>query len=344
MRALILTLMVSTLLVSSSQAVEISPVTIYGKITMSADYTDNGDNGYLGITSSNSRLGFKGQFTLSEDYKAIWQIESKVNFDISGSDFASRNSYVGFISKYGSVKFGRHDTPYKMVNSRTDAFLDRFGDSRNLIGTYGAGFDIRADRMVMYESPSENKAGYKILYKTESGQEGTDLLSAGAEYEDGGVHVWAAGEIHGKMITAVDDSIPSEDSEYGLRVAATWRIESWSLFSLLEGIGNFEGLGGVDKYSWVFGCRYYLDERWNLRGKYAGTTGRSDIDDSGGNMFAGSIDYVLSESALFFLAGSLILNQENARYTAVNSGIFRTFMPVEGKDGWGLSLGTILAF
>ena len=49
--------------VSSPEAVEISDVTIYGKIIMSADYADNGDDGYLGITSSNSRLGFRGYFT-----------------------------------------------------------------------------------------------------------------------------------------------------------------------------------------------------------------------------------------------------------------------------------------
>ena len=98
----------------------------------------------------------------------------------------------------------------------------------------------------MYESPSIYKAGYKILYKTESGQEGTDLLSGSVEYETSrGLQLWAAGEIHGKMITAVNDSTPSEDNEYGLRVAAARRIESFSFFSLLERIGNFDGMGGV---------------------------------------------------------------------------------------------------
>ena len=61
-------------------------------------------------------------------------------------------------------------------------------------------------------------------------------------------------------------------------------------------------------------------------------------------MFAASIDHALSESALFFLAGALTLNQENARYNAVNSGLFWTFLPVEGRAVWGFSLGTILAF
>ncbi len=345
MRVLTLTVLVSSLLISSTEAVEISDVTIYGKIIMSADYANNGDDGYLGITSSHSRLGFRGHFILSEKYKALWQIESRINFDISGSNFASRNSFVGFTGDFGTVKFGRHDTPYKMTNTSTDAFRNRFGDNRNLVGVWGGDFDLRADRMVMYESPSAYKAGYKFLYRTESGQEGTDLLSGSVEYEtSGGVHVWAAGEIHGKMITAVNDFTPSEDSEYGLRMTGAWSIESYSFFCLIERIGNLGGLGGVDKYSWVLGGRYYLRETWNLRAKYVGTTGRSDEDHSSGNMLAASVDLALSESALFFFAGALTLNNENAQFNIVNPGLFTTFLPVSGQNVWGFSLGTILAF
>jgi len=345
MRALILTAIISVLLISPSEAVEISPVTIYGKIIMSADYSHNGDDGYLGITSSNSRLGFRGNFILNEEFKAIWQIESRINFDISGSNFASRNSFVGFIHRYGTLKFGRHDTPYKTTNNKTDAFLNRFGDSRNLIGSFGGGFDIRANRMVMYESPSVYKAGYKILYKTESGQEHTDLLSASVEYETSrGLQLWLAGEVHGKMMTAVNDSTPSENAEFGLRLAAAKRIESGSFFSLIEGIGNFGGLGGVTKYSFVLGGRYFLKENRNIRAKYVGTTGRSDTDNNAGHMIAASFDIALSESALFFLAGAVTFNQENAQYNMVNSGLFWTFLPVLGQDVWGFSAGTILAF
>jgi predicted porin len=345
MRVIIIAVVISMLPVVMAQAVEISPVTIYGKIIMSVDYANNSEDGYLGITSSNSRLGFRGHFDLTEKYRAIWQIESRVRFDLSGDDFATRNSFVGFKGDFGTLKFGRHDTPFKTTNNRTDAFLNRFGDSRNLIGTYGGGMDVRADRMVMYESPAEYKAGYKVLYKTESGEEGTALLSASAEYEtDSGLHVWAAGEIHGKMMTAVNDSTPSEDNQFGIRLAGAWRTGAYSYFSLLEGIGNFEGLGGVSKYSWVFGIRYFFRETWNIRGKYVGTTGRSDIDENAGHMLAGSFDLVLSESALFFFTGAVTINEDNAQYNAVNSGLFWTFLPVEGRNPWGFSAGTILAF
>jgi predicted porin len=345
MRMYVLPALALLLLGSPSKAIEISGVTIYGKIIMSADYADNGEDGYLGITSSQSRLGFRGHFILTEDIKAIWQIESRIKFDVSGDEFAGRNSFVGFDTKYGTLKFGRHDTPYKLTNNKTDAFLNRYGDSRNVIGTWGGKFDVRADRMVMYESPSEYKAGYKILYKTESGEEGTDLLSGSFEYDTGGgLLFWAAGEIHGKMLTAVNDSTPSQDSEFGLRLAGAWRLESYSFFSLLEGLGNVEGLSGVSKYSWVFGIRYYLKNMWNLRAKYVGTNGRSDLEDSDGNMLAASLDLNLSESVLFFFAGAVTFNQENATYNMVNTGLFRTFLPVIGKDPWGFSLGTILAF
>jgi predicted porin len=344
MRSIFLTIIISTTLVSSSGAVEISDVTIYGKLIMSVDYADNGYDGYLGVTSSNSRLGFRGHFILDEKLRAIWQIESKVNFDISGSTFASRNSFVGFTGDFGTLKLGRHDTPYKLLNNRTDPFLNRYGDSRNLIGKFGGQFDLRANRMIMYESPSAYKTGFKILYKTESGQEGTDLLSSSIEYESGGLHLWAAGEIHGKMITAANDSTPSEDSELGLRLAGAWSIDKYVFFSLLEGIHNFEGAGGVRKNSWVLGLRYYISENWNIRTKYVGTGGRSDVEDNTGNMITAALDWAYSESALFFAAGAITFNDANSYYNMVNSGLFWTFLPVAGENAWGFSLGTILAF
>jgi predicted porin len=332
------------LLTTAVSAVEISPVTIYGKIIMSIDYANNVEDGYFGITSSQSRLGFRGYFDLNEKYRAIWQIESRVRFDLSGDDFASRNTFVGFSGDFGTVKFGRHDTPYKLLNNRTDPFLNRFGDSRNVIGTYGGGMDARADRMIMYESPDIYRAEYKVLYKTEAGQEGTDLLSASVEYELEGAKVWAAGEFRGLNANSSGDSITAEDNEYGLRVAGTFRRGGYSYFALLEGIGNVYGLGGVSKYSWSGGVRYFWRDTWNLRGKYTGTTGRSDIDNNAGHMVSASLDLVLSESALFFFAGSITFNEENAWFNTVNSGLFWTFMPYMGKSVWGFSAGTILAF
>jgi hypothetical protein len=61
-------------------------------------------------------------------------------------------------------------------------------------------------------------------------------------------------------------------------------------------------------------------------------------------MLAASIDLALSESALFFFGGAVTINQDNAQYNMVNSGLFSTFLPVTGKDPWGFTLGTILAF
>ena len=90
--------------------------------------------------------------------------------------------------------------------------------------------------------------------------------------------------------------------------------------------------------------RYYFTETWNFRAKYIGTAGPSDTEDSGGTMLAASLDLALSESAIFFLAGAVTFNEDNASYNMVNSGLFTTFLPVTGQDPWGFSLGTILAF
>lgn len=332
------------LIFSSAAAKEKTDITIYGKAILSADYYDNGDYGSLGITSSNSRLGFKGYFVLRENLRAIWQIESRVDLDISGSVFASRNSFFGFTGNFGSLKLGRHDTPFKMANQKIDAFLNRIGDSRNIVGTYAEGFDLRANSMALYESPDIYNIETKILYKTESGYEGTDLISGSVSYEGHGLNLWAAGEAHGRMITAVNDTTPSDKSEYGLRFSGAWSRNVYTFFGMIEGIRNFNGIGGVSKNSLTLGVRWYINESWNLRTKYVGTGGRSDVEQSAGNMFAASIDRNFTESAIFFLAVAVTFNEENAEYAMISPGLFMEFVPLPGKDPWGISLGTLLAF
>ena len=116
-----------------------------------------------------------------------------------------------------------------MANIRTDAFLNRFGDSRNVIGTYAGGFDIRSNRMVMYESPSDYKAGYKILYKTESGAEKDGPAQRERRIRSRRAACMGRGRDPWKDADRCNDSTPSEAAEYGLRLAGAWRMESLTI-------------------------------------------------------------------------------------------------------------------
>ena len=100
----------------------IADVTIYGKLHMSLDYvmSDNQaasgqDKNNLNVSSNSSRIGFKGSEDLGGGLKGIWQVEQSVNLDESGSQWATRNSFLGVSSGFGDLLLGRHDTPYKVI-------------------------------------------------------------------------------------------------------------------------------------------------------------------------------------------------------------------------------------
>ncbi len=142
---------------------------IYGKLQVSAEIMDDGDNRSAFVSSNSTRIGFKVEQELRRGLDAIWQYEGGIAIDDAANDFETRNSFVGLSGTAGSVFVGRHDTPFERLSREIDLFDERIGDSRNIIGLNGAGFNQRADNMIGYKSP--DLAGFKafLLNKTEDG-------------------------------------------------------------------------------------------------------------------------------------------------------------------------------
>src|SRR5512142_631362 len=61
-----------------------------------------GDNSIIRrteVSSSNSRLGVRGQERLGGDLKAVFQLETEFHLDSNDSAFAQRDSFVGLADK-----------------------------------------------------------------------------------------------------------------------------------------------------------------------------------------------------------------------------------------------------
>ena len=167
-------------------------VTIYGTADVSFDMANNGDipGGASGtrvnkISSNVSKLGFKGDEDLGDGLKAIWQVESEVDLDGTAANgtaatnvLGSRNTFGGLRSdSWGSLTFGRNDTPYKASDRYMDLFYDHVADNRALmaggIGKGSAdakGFAKRATDIAIYTSPIMN--GFKAAVAYVAGAEG----------------------------------------------------------------------------------------------------------------------------------------------------------------------------
>lgn len=133
--------------------------TVYGKINVSyqtieeqrdgATTRDNWD-----MRSNLSRLGVKGSVPLNQDLKAIYKLEYEVIVDEAqggsgGSDFKQRNTYGGLQGAWGTVIFGRNDTPTRMIQGKVDRFNGLYTGDINSVMTG----EQRENEIVIYTAP-----------------------------------------------------------------------------------------------------------------------------------------------------------------------------------------------
>ena len=170
-------------------------VQLYGHVDVSLDYQTSGlsgfinngqpvtgKNGWVADVSSNlSYFGVRGQRPISNDLKAVFQLEGEVAYaatpgasdqatDTTAQKYAlgSRNSFVGLQSAtYGAIKLGKEDTPYKQSTARLDPFASTPGDYNAIMGNSGGDnrteFDLRLPHSVWYESPKFNDFSFSAL-------------------------------------------------------------------------------------------------------------------------------------------------------------------------------------
>ena len=165
------------------------------------------------MESSNSRFGVRGHERLGRDLRAIWQMETEFHVDSNDSRFAQRDSYVGLKhNKFGAVKLGRMDTPFKeygddisFLGVSSGNFVSTSSVLRLLgFGQAGAGrFHERRINAVQYESPDWGPLDFKVQYstnETDTAFRKPHVWSFGAGLEFGPVKFLFGHEIHWDLL------------------------------------------------------------------------------------------------------------------------------------------------
>jgi len=162
-----------------------SNVDIYGVIDASVTnvdvkvagvkIADNWQVGNVGNDSAvdSSRLGFKGTEDLGGGLKAIWQIESKIDVEGTGTTIGQRNTFLGLAGSFGTVIIGNHDTPEKLSTASLDVFADSVGDY-NMMGVI---IDTRESDVLAYISPTWS--GFHFAVATVAGEGQVKNVGAG---------------------------------------------------------------------------------------------------------------------------------------------------------------------
>lgn len=314
--------------------------TFYGKMHVSADYSDDGKDSSFYSSSNSSRLGFKGSEELNNSLDFVWQVESTANLDDSGSTFATRNSYAGLNFKdTGILLAGRHDTPFKLVGRKADLFGDRIGDSRNIIGTFGAGWNLRASNLFAFKSAEKSGFHTLLAYIAEEGEDNGDALSGYFMYDEGPLLFALAAERHGKGLNE-----EGSEAEIGFRATGTYNVDALKVGLLFEVVQDAGGVEDADSNAWGVGLSYKIDAV-TLKGQYYGNDGLDGVDESGADMIAVGADYSLAKNTTAYFAFATTMNEDAASFIVTGGGHGDKVPAAEaGEDALSASVGLIHKF
>ncbi len=168
------------------------------------------------VQASNSRLGFRGTENLGGGWQAFFQVESTIPLDAGGGTFGSRDTFVGIMGPWGSVKLGNMDTVYKNLGDQL-SFLGvssgNFVSNSNVLSKQGFGtsssgsFHLRRANSIQFESPEMGPVTLLAQYSPDEAKSATrnaTLWSYGFRYgggkgKKGGLTVALAAERHNDL-------------------------------------------------------------------------------------------------------------------------------------------------
>jgi predicted porin len=362
-------------------------VDIYGVIAMSLDSVDTGNGPTAAtqgvrlnkVSSNASRLGFRGKEDIGGGLAALWQIESLINVDGTGtSTFANRNSFLGMKSEdMGTLLLGRYDTPYKFSTRKLDVFGLTLADNRSLLGGVAGKsswmqFDGRRTDTIVYKSPEFS--GFSLAAAYAFGAETTSTVtqtkgsawSLAGMYKANGLYGALAYETHkigspatGTLAGAAVGSFASANSkESAWKLGLGYQVDAFNLGFIYEKTNDT--LGGTGAAAPIAACTavgqncyghsvYYLSGKYSFGndaiklayGKSGNLAGATAGSNTSAKQFSIGYDHSLSKRTTLFAFYTRLVNGSGINY-GLSSATVTTGNTAAAGDGAtlsGLSVG-----
>lgn len=235
--------------------------TVYGKVNVTVQSSDDGTESITEIKSNNSRLGFKGSQELEGGLEVVYQYEFGVDpADESGeANFKSRNQYVGLRGSFGEVLLGRNDTVFKQSQGKLDIFSDYEADIKVLWKG-----ENRMSDSITYKSPKFNGVQFGMTFVTDEDNDDS-ATSFSATYGDKALK---KGKYYAAV--AVDQEMKGYDATRLVLGAKVSDVKLGAMYQTQTEVDT-----GKDKDGFMVNAQYNLSG-YNLKAQY-----QTMEDDSG---------------------------------------------------------------
>ncbi len=328
MKKMLTTLMVLAFALAATSAMAGDMAwSFYGKLHTSINMINDNVDSQLGLSSNTSRIGFKGDQELNENFTFIWQIEGTLNMAQKDSDWgANRDSFLGLKGNWGTALWGIHDTPYKTLGRKTTYFFDSIGDNRQVM----LHVDDRNDDYLMYLSPDFSGFNFQLGYEFDqnaAGAEDAATSFAGmAAYAKNAFYFGVAYETLSKGMS--NDywgfGLPARmETEGRMRVAGKYDAEKFGVALSYQMLSNYEGI--KDWASTTFGgdVIFHANEKFDIKAGYyildpntdginpTDATDTTEYSDQGASLLAFGVDYNYVKNIQFYIQYAGVMNQDN---------------------------------
>jgi len=263
---------------ANAEKVEVEMPSFYGKVNVSVQNTQEGDDSISEVVSNASRLGVKGKIELKHGLEGIYKLEYETQVDDGdkgGQTFAQRNIFAGIKGGFGQIIAGKFDTPFKKAQNKIDLFNDLEGDIKSAISAH----DNRTANTVQYSTPKMSGLVATVAHIASEKETVNDGTSSSLTFTQ--KNVYAA--------IAYDTDVEADTD--ALRLVAQYSMADFTVGALWEQ-DNTDGSDN-DKEGWVYSASYKLNSDVKLKAQY----GESDIVDDNAKTYSLGADYKLGSGA-----------------------------------------------
>jgi predicted porin len=237
--------------------------TLYGRVFLTVEQVEaKGGTTELSsrtrVSDNSSLLGVRAEKDLGGGMKGWAQLETGFKADDTAggtNSFATRNSGVGLMGSWGNAFVGRWDTPFKQTQVLA---VDPFGDltiaAMSGVVARQTAFDIRANNIVQYWSPSLSGFVVKLGMTSNEGKTDSTPTAPGADPKlHSGSLEWTGGPFYAsygyeKHKDSIGSAVTQGTDETGHGVSGKYTQGPWQVSGQY---GQYDRTGTDKQKSWV---------------------------------------------------------------------------------------------